>query len=344
VQVEEAGDASIVSVPHPEQFKLVEASERQVHGELQAPGVVSPDVSRTVPVTSLVSGRVVELHARLGDTVKQGQILLTIQSPDLSQARADLRKFEADADLARKALDRATILSEHEALAAKDLEAAVSANAKATADLSAAHERFELLGGTAQQTGASMVSLRAPVSGVIIEQNVTGSAGVKSLDNSPNLFTIADLSWVWVLCDINENHLGEVHMRDSATVLLNADPSHPLRARVANISRVLDPITRSAKVRLELANPDGVLRPGMFATATFIEQQTHTVTIIPSSAIVRLHDKVWVFTPRGDQRFQRTEIRAGRDRQGMQEVIAGLRPGERVVANALQLTSAGDQQ
>jgi membrane fusion protein, heavy metal efflux system len=344
VQVDEADDPNVVTVPHPEQFPVAEAIERDTHSELQAPGVVAADISRTVPVVSLAGGRVVDVRARLGDTVRKGQVLVTIESPDVSQTRADMKKYSADADLARKALDRARALSEHEALAAKDLEAAVNADARAQADLRTARERLELLAGSASESGSSLVELKAPVSGAVIEQNVTSSAGVKSLDNSPNLFTIADLSRVWVLCDVNENNLGEVRVNDSATVVLNAYPNRPLRARVANISRVLDPGTRTAKVRLELANPEGLLRPGMFAAVTFTAQQMRKTAVVPSSAVLRLHDKDWVFTPIGGQRFRLTEIQSGRDQNGLLEVSAGLRPGDRVVTNALQLSSAATQQ
>jgi cobalt-zinc-cadmium efflux system membrane fusion protein len=344
VHVEDAGDASVVTVPHPEQFPQAPVSEREVRAELQCPGVIAPDVSRTVPAMSLAGGRVVGLRARLGDTVKKGQVLLTIQSPDVAGARADLKKYEADADLTRRALGRAKALSEHEALAAKELEAAVNADVKAQADLRAAHERVELLGGTNSQADSSIAEVKAPVSGVIIEQNITGSAGVKSLDNSPSLFTIADLSRVWVLSDVNENNLADVHLNDAASVSLSAFPAKPLHARVTNISRVLDPATRTAKVRLELPNPDGVLRPGMFATVTFTAQQTRKTIVVPSSAVLRLHEKDWVFVPLGGERFQRTAIRAGRDQNGIQEVLAGLRPGDRVVTNALQLSGAADQR
>ena len=173
---------------------------------------------------------------------------------------------------------------------------------------------------------------------------MTGSAGVKSLDNSPNLFTIADLSRVWLLCDVNENHLGGVGLNDEASAVLNAFPTQPRHATVTNVSRVLDPATRTAKVRLELPNPDGALRPGMFATVTFTPRHARRTTVVPSSAVLRLHDKDWVFVPRGGQRFRRVEIQAGRDQDGMQEVLSGLHAGDPVVANALQLSTAADQR
>jgi cobalt-zinc-cadmium efflux system membrane fusion protein len=343
VTVETASDADLITVQHPEQFPLVPVDLREAHAELQLPGVVAPDVSRSVPVTPLAAGRVLELRARLGDTVKKGDVLLTMQSPDAAQARTDVQKFAADAALARQSLERAKTLSEHEALAAKDFEAAVTAERKAEADLNAAQERLRLLGGSLEQT-TPLIELRAPVSGTIIEQNVTGGAGVKSLDNSPNLFTIADLSRVWVLCDVYENNLAQVRIGDSATLRLNAYPDRHLTARVSNVGRVLDPATRTAKVRLELANVDGILRPGMFAAVVFTSQRTEQHAVLPTTAVLRLHDKDWVFVPAGEGRFKRLEIRTGTQaRNGVQQILAGLHPGDRVVANALEISSASEQ-
>src|SRR5262249_24860005 len=189
-----------------------------------------------------------------------------------------------------------------------------------------------------------IVEVRAPAEGTIVEQNVTGAGGGKSLDNSPNLFTIADLSRVWVLCDVYENNLRQVRLGDYADVQLNAYPNRTFRGRVSNISRILDPATRSAKVRLELDNPGGIMRAGMFATATFRSQTGQQRPVAPSSAILRLHDKDWVFRCEGEKRFRRTEIQAGvGSRGGYQEVLAGLRPGDRIVLNALQFASATEQ-
>jgi len=343
VTVEEATDANIVTVAHPEQFPLVAVGTLDTRAELPVTGVVAPDVSRTVPVNALAAGRVVDLRVRLGDTVKRGQVLMSMASADVGQALADLQKFQSDAELARRAHDRARTLSEHEALAAKDLEAARNADDKAQADVRAAQEKVRLLGGNAEHPSAT-IDLRAPVSGTIVEQNVTSSAGVKSLDNSPNLFTIADLSRVWVLCDVYENNLGQVRVGDHATVRLNAYPDRPVTARVSNVSRVLDTATRTAKVRLELENREGILRPGMFATVLFTSQQTVSRAVLPASAVLRLHDKDWVFIPAGGARFKRVEIQtAPGSRDQMQAVLSGLRPGDRVVANALQLSSVSDQ-
>ena len=181
-----------------------------------------------------------------------------------------------------------------------------------------------------------MIEIHAPVSGTIIEQNVTSAAGAKSLDNSPNLFTIADLSNVWILCDVFENDLARVHLGDRAEIELNAYPDRRLAGRVTNISKLLDVNTRAAKVRIELPNEAGILRPNMFATIHFVAQGTSTRTVVPSSAVLRLQDRDWVFVKRNGQQFRRTEVVAGPvNADKTQQILSGLRPGDQVVTTAL---------
>jgi len=343
VTVEAAPDPATVEPPHPELFQLVQAEQRKVHDDLTATGVVAPDVSRTVPVNSMSGGRIIEIHARLGDDVVQGQLLLRLTSQDLTAAISDYQKALADEVLARRALERAQTLYDHGAVAQKDLETAEDTAAKAKVDVGTTAERIRILGGTTGNL-SPITDIKAPVSGTIVEQNVAGPAAVKSLDNSPNLFTIADLSHVWLLCDVYENNLAQVHLGDLAEVRLNAYPDRPLRGRVSNISKVLDPNTRSAKVRLEMENAAGLMRPGMFATARFVSQSTSTRLVLPATAILRLHDKDWVFRPGEGNRFRRVEIQAGHAMDdGTQQILGGLEPGAKVVANALQFSSAVEQ-
>jgi membrane fusion protein, heavy metal efflux system len=165
---------------------------------------------------------------------------------------------------------------------------------------------------------------------------VTSAAGVKSLDNAPSLFTIADLSTVWVLCDVYENDLARVHVGDRAEIELNAYPNRRLAGRLANISKLLDPNTRAAKVRIELANVAGILRPNMFATVHLVSQGTENRTVIPASAVLRLQDRDWVFVRLNDRQFRRTEVQAGPvNPDKTQRVLHGLRAGEHVVSDAL---------
>jgi cobalt-zinc-cadmium efflux system membrane fusion protein len=264
---------------------------------------------------------------------------VVISSPDLSSAFSDYQKAQADEVLSRKALERAQMLFDRGAIAAKDLETAQDTEDKAKVDLETAKHKVQILGGDPARP-SPLIDLRAPVSGTIVEQNVAGYEGVKSLDNTPNLFTIADLGQVWVVCDVFENDLGEVHLGDAAEIRLNAFPDRVFKGKVADISRVLDPNTRSAKVRIVLGNADGSFRPGMYAVATFRSRKLTERVIVPSTAIMRLHDKDWVFRKEGDKRFRKIVVRAdGLAPDGMQEIRDGVKPEDEVVSNALEFST-----
>lgn len=343
-KVETNSDPNVFTMPHPEQFPLVDVEIRKVTDELHLNGVIAPDVNRTVPVVSLGGGRVVEINAKLGDFVKKGQTLLLINSPDISQAFSDYQKFKADEQLAAKQLARAQLLYDKGAIALADLETAQDAAAKAKVDLQTAAQHVKVLGGNLNNP-SPVLPVVAPIAGWIVDQQITGGTGVKSLDNSPNLFTIADLSTVWVLCDVHEDELSRVQVGDTAQIMLNAYPDRSFPGKVVNISAVLDPTTRTAKVRIELPNPQGIMRPGMFVTATFKAVKTTERVVIPGTAVVHLHDKDWVFLPAGDKKFRRESVQLGpAGGDGTIQVISGLKPGDRVVTSAMQFASSAEEQ
>jgi cobalt-zinc-cadmium efflux system membrane fusion protein len=342
-QVEQEEDSGTFRVAHPEQFPLVAAAEHKATPELTVTGVVSPDVSRSVPAVSLASGRVVEIKARLGDTVKKGQLLLKVRSADISGAFSEYRQALADETLAKAQSERAKVLFEKGAIAKKDLEVAVDIETKATVSREAVVEKLKVLGVTdLNHHPDGIVDVHAPISGVIIEQNVTGGSGVKTLDNSPNLFTIANLDSVWIMCDVYENDLPFVRLGEYADVRLNAYPAHVFKGRISNIAPILDPTIRTAKVRLEMPNP-GLMRIGMFATATFYGHEQETYSVVPASAILHLHDRDWVYTPSQGAEFRRVEVKAGRMLPGAMQQVTGIVPGRKVVANALALEATAEQ-
>lgn len=341
--VEHDADSSEIHVDHPDQFPLVAATRREATSELSVTGVVSPDVSRAVPVISLASGRVVDLRVRLGDTVHQGQLLMRIQSQDISGAFSDYRHAVADEILSRAQFSRSQALYDRGAIAQKDLEVAKDTEDKAVVDLETTSAHLGVLGVDPTSPPAATVDIIAPVSGVITEQNVTNAAGVKTLDNSPNLFTISDLSRLWIVCDVYENNLATVRVGDTADIHLAAYPDHVLTGRIDNIGAVLDPTIRTAKVRIEVANP-GLLRIGMFVTATFQGQSKEVRAVVPATAILHLHDREWVYLPTAPGQFQRVEVRGGDTLPGnQQEVLSGLQPGQRVVSNALVFQNTVEQ-
>ena len=341
--VEHEGDGDEIHVGHPEQFPLVTADAHDAAPELSVTGVVGPDVSRAVPVVSLTSGRVIDLRARLGDRVRKGQLLLRLQSADVAAGLSDYRKAVADRTLVLSQLDRASALYERGAIAKKDEEVAEIAAAKARVDVETAAERLRVLGVDPDGAPTAVVDIVAPVGGIITEQNVTNAAGVKSLDNAPNLFTISDLSRVWIVCDVYENDLAAVRVGDSADIRLTAYPDRALKGRISNIGAILDPSLRTAKVRIDVANP-GRLRIGMFVTATFHGSVTQTRAVVPASAVLHLHDRDWVYVPLADGGFERREVVGGpMVGNALQELHSGVRPGERLVANALVFQNRVEQ-
>lgn len=338
--VEHEQDLSIVKVDHPEQFSLVNAGQRAARSQLAVTGTVSPDVSRNVPVISIATGRVVEIHARLGDTVEKGRMLMRVQSSDIAGAFSDYRKAVADETLARTQLDRAKDLYAHGAIALNDLQVAQDAEDKAKVDVETTTEHLHLLGGDPNHP-SGVVDIVAPVAGVITEQQVTNAGAVQGLGS--NLFTISDLSYIWVLCDVHENDLPTVRVGETADIRLNAYPGRVFKGTISNIGAVLDPNIRTAKVRIEVRNP-GLMRIGMFVTATFHGMTEEKRATVPASAILHLHDRDWVFVPAGANQFRRTEVVAGEMLpNGMQEVDSGIQPGQQVVNDALALENTVEQ-
>lgn len=334
-------DANNFKVDHPEQFPLFTAVERRTVAALNVTGQVQPDIARAVPVISLASGRVVEIKARLGDSVKKGQLLLRVQSNDISGAFDTYIKAENDERLARVQLERAQILYDKGAIAKSALEQAEDAAGDAKADLNAATEQMRLL-GIDKDHPSGIVNVVAPISGIITDQEVTNAAGVQGL-SGPNPFTISDLSYVWIICDVYENDLDAVHVGETADIRLNAYPNKTFKGRIDNILPILDPNIRTAKVRVEVANP-GIMRIGMFVTATFYGRQPRTFASVPSSAILHLHDREWVYVPTTPSHFKRQEVVAGNMLpDNMQEVISGVKPGDKVVTNALPLQNTVEQ-
>jgi cobalt-zinc-cadmium efflux system membrane fusion protein len=334
-------DANNFKIDHPEQFPLATAVEHKTAPALDVTGVVQPDIARAVPVISLASGRVVEIKARLGDVVKKGQLLLRVQSNDVSGAYQTYVKAANDERLARVQLERTQILYEKGAVAKSALEQAEDTEDDAKADLNAATEQLRLL-GIDKDHPSGVVDIFAPISGIITDQQVTNAAGVQGL-GSPNPFTISDLSYVWIICDVYENDLDAVHVGEYADIHLNAYPNNVFKGRIDNILPVLDPTIRTAKVRLEVANP-GMMRVGLFVTATFYGKQAVTRAAVPSTAILHLHDREWVYAPLGAGHFKRLEVVTGKMLPGkMQEVVSGMKPGDQVVSNALQLQNTVEQ-
>lgn len=340
-KVTQAFEAQEFTADHPEQFPLVAAVEHRAAAQLAVTGTVNPDIARTVPVISLASGRIVGIYARLGDVVKKGQLLLRLRSDDISGAFANYQMAVSDEVLAKAQWDRAQDLIQHGAIAVADLEIAKDTEEKAKVTMDTAAEHLRLLGSDTDHP-SGMVDISAPVSGVITDQEVTNAAGIQSLGTSP--FTISDLSTVWIVCDVYENDLASVHVGDPAEVTLNAYPGRVFKGTVDNILPILDPSIRTGKVRIEVANP-GIMKVGMFVTATFQGKTEQKYAAVPASAILHLHDRDWVYVPVSNKAFKRVMVVGGDLLPGnMQEIKSGIPVGQQVVVNPLVLQNTIDTQ
>jgi len=336
-------DAALFSVERPEQFPLATAAVRATTSELVVTGSVTPDVSRNVPVVSLASGRVMAIHAKLGDAVQKGQLLMTIRSDDVSGGYSNYRMAVADEILARTQYERSKDLYEHGAIALNDLQVAQDTEDKAKIAVDTLAEHLRLLGNDPDKP-VSMVDIVAPTSGVLTDQQVTAGSLVQAY-NTPYPFTISDLSVTWIVCDVYENDLSNVRLGDTADITLNAYPGRVFKGKVSVIGSILDPNIRTAKVRIEVGNP-GIMRLGMFVRATFHGQTTEMHTIIPASAVLHIHDRDFVYVPAPDRKFRRVEVVGGDllpNDVNLQEIKSGLGPGRQVVANALVLDHVLEQ-
>jgi cobalt-zinc-cadmium efflux system membrane fusion protein len=343
LKVERVEDRYLFKVDNPEKYAVTQAVEHLAAPQLRVTGTVTPDIQRAVPVISIATGRVAAIYARLGDTVQKGQLLLKVQSADISGAYSDYQKAIADEQLAQTQLERAKVLYDKGAISQNDLQIAQNIEDKAKVDVKNTAEKLRVLGSPTLDRPSGLVEIRAPISGVITDQQVTNAAGVAGL-GSTNPFTISDLSYVWVLCDVYENDLSSVRLGQRAEIRLNAYPDQVFYGIIGNIGPVLDPNIRTSKVRVEMRNP-GMMRPGMFVTAIFHGQQKQKRAAVPATAILHLHDRDWIYVPAGNSQFRRTEVVGGAMLpDSMQEVVSGLEAGQKVVANALEFQNSVEQQ
>ncbi len=339
-----AGQASQVHFRTPSQFPLVSVAERSTFATLNVTGQVQPDPSRELPVLSIANGRVTALHVGLGDFVHKGQLVMEVQSPDVATAFESYLKAVADEQLANTTLTRDRLLYGKGAIAQSQLQVAENGETDAQADLKAAEQQLHILGVDKNHPGDT-VKVYAPISGVVVAQNTTaaGAAGL-TVTGAAGSLTVADLSHVWVVCDVYENDLAQVHVGEAAEIRLDAFPGKVLHGRISDVGAVLDPGLRTAKVRIQVPNPGDLLRIGMFATASFHGASAQTALVVPSDAVLHLHDRDFVFVPAGSAgTFTRIAVQAGQTLTGDAVTVTGLHEGQQVVGNALELENATEQ-
>ena len=343
--VVETGGSASVTVQNPGRFQLASTVSRSVVDTVSVTGSVNPDVSREIPVVPLANGRVVALHVGLGETVHKGQLLMDVQSPDVATAFGTYLKAVSDEHLAKVTLERDKLLFDKGAIAQTQLEQAQNGEEDAQAALTAAEQELRIL-GVDKSHPSDTVHVYSPINGIIVSQSTTaaGAVGITYAGNQGSLL-IADLSHVWVICDVYENELAKVHLGQHADIHINALPGKVFSGTISDIGAILDANLRTGKVRIQVNNPGTELRIGMFVTATISSGRAAPVVAVPSTAVLHLHDREYVFVLGEKQgSFRRVNIKGGSQLDGnMTEVLAGLTPGQQVVANALDLQNTADQ-
>ena len=327
------------------QVQLATIEEQPVTSELSAPGRIAFDDSHVAHVFSPVSGRVTRIEAQLGQRVRKGAPLLTLESPDVGMAAADVGKAEADLQATERELRRQRELFEAHAGSQRDLDAAQAARDRAAAELARARQRsrlFQRAGDGVSQT----VTLRAPIDGEVAVRTVTPGveiAGQSSGGASPELFTIGEVDPVWAVADVFEMDLPHVQRGAAVTVKVVAYPDRTFSGKVDWISPTLDPQTRSARVRASLRNPAHELFPEMYATL-LISTPPRSALAIPRSALLHLGDQTMVLvqigrTENGLLRFQQRRVQVESDDTDPEVVLSGLSRGEQVVISGSLLLS-----
>ncbi len=318
----------VVSKTSPLRSKLaIEAVERRpVRPQLLAPASIEADPARLAKITPPLTGQVKQLLVRQGEVVQKGQPLFVIDAPDLVTARADVLRARTVLVQTEQALRRARDLLEHSVAAQRDVEEAQAARDVARDDLRRAEKRLQLLGIQSADVEAPLV-VRSPLDGQVL--SLATAPGEFRNDLTTPLLVVADLSKLWVTASVPERDIGRVHAKDEASMRVAAFPNREFFGRVLHIENVLDPDTRTVKVRIQLDNPGALLKPGMFATVTFFGSPASTI-VVPTTALL-VGDGTFVWVETAPWTFVKRPVQIASQDKDNAVVAAGLKPQERIV-------------
>ncbi len=319
-------------------------------GGVSAPGHVEATANRLSHVVLPVTGRVTSVLVKVGDYVRQGQPVLTVESADVDSAVSSYQQAQAAITQARSTLtkaqmdcDREQDLFQHGAVPQKDVLSAQALLVQAQTSLEQAQAtseqskgRLQIL-GIATGTYGQRVTVQAPISGKVLEMSVV--TGEFRNDLSAAVMTIADLSAVWVTSDVPETAIRFVKRGEGAQIELSAYPGEMFRGHIALIGDTVDPQTRTIKVRAELSNPEGRLKPDMFGTIQ-LAQQSESRPTVPSSAIISTAGKSLVWREKGPGDFEKVAVTTGAQVGDKVAILSGLDPHDRVVIDGVMLLGA----
>lgn len=314
--------------------------ERPGAEEVSVLGEIAADQSRYAEVAPPTSSQIVRVLVELNTVVKPGTPLAQLRSTDLGRARADLISAEARRDLARQTLDRKRALADERIVAAREAQEAEAAYRAADAEVRAATAALRALGVGGDDGGndSSMFQLRSPIGGRVIDRYAVLGAFAEP---SEPLFTVADLSRVWLIAQVFERDAVNLQVGGVAHVMMAALPGQEFDGRITQIGRQVDPGSRTVPVRVELPNANGVLRPGMSANARLeLAGRSRQIVAVPAAALQRVGEAWLAFVPVNPQEFEMRPVGRGRDFGTEVEVVSGLKAGETVVVEGAFLLKA----
>jgi cobalt-zinc-cadmium efflux system membrane fusion protein len=329
----ETGSVKMTAAVQKQNGVVVAAAKKQrLAGVITATGKVEANADRIAHVSPRIAGKVVAVKASLGDSVAAGQALVTIDSVELGEALSRYHQSRTKLALAQSSMDRIKVLVEKKIAARKDILQAETDYKTAQTELHTDEERLSLYGvPSADLAGEGrkkpLLPVRAPIAGTITEKHaIVGELA----DPSKSLYTVADLSSVWVVVDINEKDLAKVHRGQTATVMVGAFPDLRLKGRITYIADLVNEATRTVKARIEVANPGRKLKPEMFASVELVlAADAPPVLAVPEDALQDLDRKKVVFVAENDAEFAARPVQSGRTAGGMIEIVSGLQEGER---------------
>jgi cobalt-zinc-cadmium efflux system membrane fusion protein len=301
-------------------------------------GKVLANENRLAHLSARVPGRIVAVYADLGDRVKEGDRLLLLDSPAFGEAQLEYRKARTTLSVMEQALERAKALIDRGAIGAGEYQRREADDENARADLHEAEEKLHLLGMTEREirrlaaktlphAEVAQVSLRAPFIGEVIERNATIG---EVIDPNKTLFTVADLSTVWVRADFPEQQAGRLKPGLTIELRVSAYPETVFRGAITYVGAVIDPTTRTVTARANVSNPDGRLRPEMFAEVTLMTDE-QSVLSVPRGAVQQVDSRLMAFVVQGPRRFESREVTLGQVSSEYIQVVAGLTAGDEVV-------------
>ncbi len=295
------------------------------------PGRVSFDEDHTQRVASPIDGRATALLAKLGDKVRPGQALVALSSPNVGQIQAEAQKAMSDLTVAEKSIERVHKLQAEGAVAEKDVAQAESDHRKARSDYARSMAHLKAL-GVSPSDPAVNVALRAQIGGVVVERNVLVGQEVRA-DQATPLLTISSLETVWVLADAYEQDLSLVAVGDAVTIRVPAYPGETFAGKVTHVGEVVDPATRTVKVRCVADNKSHRLKAEMFAKVDVQNHAGRKLVLVPAQAILNEGDKSVVVIASEGNVFRSRRVDVGPEVDGRVRVLGGLRPGEKIVTD-----------